>query len=207
MFSPENLSNSSKVRTAVNVFLPRNALGWALLLSSIRKIDKRFELFPGGAGSERRGSELCAFEKTRSNIRRHQSGGGVGDDNIPGRPGLAIEDFADGRGVFQCTSAAHGFRRRPRNSKIFRCYRESPHLSALDFRDQRFRGKRNFIQSARSVNNQRVIHAKFGERLREQIDQFRRWNAQNLCPSPGGIRQRAKEIENRAHSKLLTGWS
>ena len=53
------------------------------------------------------------------------------------------------------------------------------------------------------MNHKSMLGAKFGERLRHQINQAFRGNAEHLCTRTSRIRQRSKKIEHRAHANLF----
>ena len=71
-------------------------------------------------------------------------------------------------------------------------------MLSADFAHGGLSRQRNFVQASRAMDDESVLDAEFGEHERDFFHHFIGKNADNLRARPGGIRQRAKQIERRA---------
>jgi hypothetical protein len=106
--------------------------------------------------------------------------------------------------VTLCVAAANSFEGRTSQAKILGRGRVAPHSSVAQFGDVCFACKRYFVEAVRTVNHEGAPHAQFAERSRDNLGQACRVDAYDLRRSTRGIRQRAQQIENRAHAQFTT---
>jgi len=170
------------------------------------KIFQLIKFFAGFAGDYCSTCQFCGASEIFSDSAEYQGGSGVGNGNIELRPGFACQKGKDEVGIFLRGAASDGFERGARNTEVFWGDDESPDAAVADFGDLRFAGERNFVKSARAVNDESAKGAKFGEGSGDGVDHVCGEDSEDLGFGACGIRERAEQIKNGAPSDLQAGW-
>ena len=131
-----------------------------------------------------------------------QRGAGVQDHGVSPRPGLAVEHGADDRGVGGGVAAAQVVRRSRPGAELARVDRGHADLPAPHLGHQVLAGRRQLVQAAGAVGDQRVLGAERGQHLRDRLHQLRRIHAHHLPLRAGRVRQRPQHVEHGAHAQL-----
>ncbi len=137
---------------------------------------------------------------------RNQCGGGVEQNDIAARASFASEDGPQDGGILCCVAALKRRKGRALKARIFR--RKSPDVNCATFYfgNFRFPVERNFVQAVGAMHNEAMPHAKLGHDLREQGNQRRGVDAQDLRRGVRGIRQWAQHIEHSAYAEAAANW-
>jgi hypothetical protein len=173
----------------------------------LRKRDQSFELGAGCARVNGFGGEAHAIEKIGGAACGDESASCIGEHNFAVRAMLAVkqrasQDFVDDLGVVCSIAAANGFDGRAAQAEIFGRDGVAAHSAIAQFGDVRFATDGNFVQAIGAVNHQRALHAQFAESLGDELGEACVVHADNLRGCPGGIGQRAEQVEDGADAQL-----
>src|SRR5580704_7667656 len=169
--------------------------------------DQIVKFLAGGAGIDRFGSYVNAFDEFLRASAHHEGRRGVHQYDIAMRSVVVrasrrAQHVADDFRVRSRISTGDRFERSASNPKIFGRYAEGSHHTVAQLSHRRLAGNRDFIQSLCAVYNVSAGETQLSKDLRDQLGQVRSVNSDHLRRGVGWICQRAEEVENRAHPQF-----
>src|SRR4029077_9116166 len=116
-----------------------------------RELDECVKFLASVAGIDGSGGVLSAFKKIGGAARGDNRGGGVGDDDIPARTGLARKNRAEEARVVRRVSSRNRVEGRALQAEIFGRDLIDSHYIAVHVANRCLSSERNFVQPARAV--------------------------------------------------------
>ena len=126
----------------------------------------------------------------------------VEEDGLALRALRAGEDLADRRSVLLRGAAGELAWLAARNAEVERVDLALSHLPVGDLVDEVRSDRRELVDAARSVDDERATGAELGEHLGDRGHELRRVDADHLCPRACRVRERAEHVEHRAGREL-----
>jgi len=170
----------------------------------IAELYKLLEFGKCGAGGDGAVRQLGSSKEAVCDAGDDEGGGGVHDNDIAGRAGLALENSADQSGVFLRGAATESFEWSSFHAKIRRREGEISDRSAANFGDLRFAGEGDFVEPPSAVKDQGASDAKFSEGLGDQSEHVAGKHTQDLGFCARGICEGTEEIEHRAFTDVFS---
>ena len=101
-------------------------------------------------------------------------------------------------------AASNLFGRPAAQAEIFRRDDQASHRTVAQLGNVRLARYRNFVQAFGAMKNEGAPYAQFAERSCDQLGETRVIHSNDLHRRPGGIRQRAEQVEHCAHAEFAS---
>ncbi len=170
----------------------------------MRRLAQAVEQDGGAAGEHGGAGQGGALAQVGDRVGGQQGAGGVEQDGVGTRTGLAGQGGLQERGAGGGVVAAGELRGgAAREAGVLGRDDVSRSLAIAELGDLRGSGEGQLVLAVVAVDHQGAGRAQLGQGAGEQVAELRRVDAQQLVADTGGVGQWPQQVEHRAHAQRL----